>query len=141
MKSPLVKLLRRLPVAITSRYCRLRLAMRSWGFAHILLICLLGALACRTASAQIRDRTIQQYVHTAWGEKEGAPSGILALAQTQDGYLWLGTISGLYRFDGVSFDNLSHDRERSFRLVGCIRYWRRLMTILGSASVTERSAA
>jgi ligand-binding sensor domain-containing protein len=37
------------------------------------------------------DRTIAQFVHTAWGEKEGAPAGILALAQTTDGYLWLGT--------------------------------------------------
>jgi signal transduction histidine kinase/ligand-binding sensor domain-containing protein len=50
------------------------------------------------------ERTIQQYVHTAWGDKEGAPSGILALAQTSDGYLWIGTIDGLYRFDGVSFE-------------------------------------
>src|SRR5207244_603820 len=46
----------------------------------------------------------KQLVHTAWGEKEGAPGGILALAQTQDGYLWLGTSSGLYRFDGASFE-------------------------------------
>jgi signal transduction histidine kinase/ligand-binding sensor domain-containing protein len=78
--------------------------MRPGPVAHTLLICLLGVLACRTASAQSRDRTIKQFVHTAWGEKEGAPYGILALAQTQDGYLWLGTITGLYRFDGVSFE-------------------------------------
>src|SRR5262249_53428891 len=39
----------------------------------------------------------------AWTAKDGAPSGIRALAQTVDGYLWLGTRSGLYRFDGVSF--------------------------------------
>jgi ligand-binding sensor domain-containing protein len=50
------------------------------------------------------DRTIQQYVHTAWGDKEGAPSGILALAQTTDGYLWIGGVDGLYRFDGISFE-------------------------------------
>src|SRR6476661_3067419 len=52
------------------------------------------------------DRTIAQFVHTAWGEKEGAPGGIRALAQTPDGYLWLGTTaSGLWRFDGVRFES------------------------------------
>jgi len=52
------------------------------------------------------DRTIAQFVHTAWGEKEGAPAGIRALAQTPDGYLWLGTgASGLWRFDGVRFES------------------------------------
>ena len=50
------------------------------------------------------NRTIAQYVHTAWGQKEGAPSGVLALAQTADGFLWLGCVDGLYRFDGVSFE-------------------------------------
>ena len=80
------------------------LARRPGEVAHTLLICLLGVLTCRIASAQIRDRTLQQFVHAAWGEKEGAPGGILALAQTQDGYLWLGTSNGLYRFDGVSFE-------------------------------------
>lgn len=50
------------------------------------------------------DRTIAQYVHTSWSAKEGAPGGALALAQTKDGYLWVGGNLGLYRFDGVSFE-------------------------------------
>src|SRR5580704_10082006 len=104
MRSALVRLLRRLRMAITSGYYPIRLATRPWGIGHILSICLLGVLICPTVAAQIDDRTIKQFVHTTWGEKEGAPYGILALAQTQDGYLWLGTISGLYRFDGVSFE-------------------------------------
>ena len=32
---------------------------------------------------------------------------IQALAQTKDGYLWLGTPGGLYRFDGVTFEHYS----------------------------------
>lgn len=56
------------------------------------------------------DRTITQFVHTKWGPKEGAPSPIQALAQDTDGYLWLGTPSGLYRFDGVMFERFEpHD--------------------------------
>ena len=47
---------------------------------------------------------LSQYVHTGWTQNEGAPiPGINALAQTADGYLWLGTWHGLWRFDGLRF--------------------------------------
>jgi ligand-binding sensor domain-containing protein len=42
--------------------------------------------------------------HDFWGFKENAPQGATGLAQTSDGYLWLGTATGLYRFDGVRFE-------------------------------------
>jgi len=41
--------------------------------------------------------------HTSWTIRDGAPGNITALAQTPDGYLWLGTPLGLYRFDGTQF--------------------------------------
>jgi signal transduction histidine kinase/ligand-binding sensor domain-containing protein len=45
---------------------------------------------------------VSQYAHTAWKIRDGFAEGsILSLAQTPDGYLWLGTAFGLYRFDGV----------------------------------------
>jgi signal transduction histidine kinase/ligand-binding sensor domain-containing protein len=50
------------------------------------------------------DRTITQFHHTTWTSKEGAPAVILSIAQTTDGYLWLGSLSGLFRFDGVRFE-------------------------------------
>jgi signal transduction histidine kinase/ligand-binding sensor domain-containing protein len=61
------------------------------------------------------DRVISQYVHTAWGEKEGAPSGVLAMAQTEDGYLWTGGVGGLYRFDGIRFERM--DSETVYALM------------------------
>lgn len=48
-------------------------------------------------------RPITQLVHTTWTAKVGAPTETRALAQTTDGYLWLGTVTGLVRFDGVRF--------------------------------------
>src|SRR5229473_8194451 len=40
--------------------------------------------------------------HTAGPVRGGFSKGtIVAIAQTQDGYLWLGTEFGLFRFDGV----------------------------------------
>jgi signal transduction histidine kinase len=45
---------------------------------------------------------ISQYAHTAWTVRDGFSLGnIYAMAQTPDGYLWLGGEFGLYRFDGV----------------------------------------
>ena len=41
--------------------------------------------------------------HMKWMGRDGAPGNIAALAQTTDGYLWLGTPLGLYRFDGLDF--------------------------------------
>src|SRR5262245_26769561 len=45
---------------------------------------------------------VSQYAHTAWKIREGfTQSPINAIAQTRDGYLWLGTGYGLFRFDSV----------------------------------------
>src|SRR5262249_184581 len=45
-----------------------------------------------------------QYIFDSWTSEEGLPQNtVMAIAQTSDGYLWLGTEEGLARFDGVSF--------------------------------------
>lgn len=40
----------------------------------------------------------------SWAVRDGAPADIWAMAQGADGFLWLGTGTGLYRFDGVRFE-------------------------------------
>ena len=48
------------------------------------------------------DADISQYAHTSWKIRDGFLKGyVLSIAQTPDGYLWLGTERGLFRFDGV----------------------------------------
>jgi len=51
------------------------------------------------------NKRITQYMHTSWRIQDGsAPSGIEAISQTLDGYLWFSSDSqGIYRFDGVRF--------------------------------------
>ncbi len=82
----------------------------SWarGELHLLLRALEFwlALVLLSAAAAALDpsRQISQYGHTAWriqdGDLSGAPH---AITQTKDGYLWIGTETGLVRFDGVRF--------------------------------------
>jgi signal transduction histidine kinase/ligand-binding sensor domain-containing protein len=61
------------------------------------------ALGCsRSVSALDPTLDVNQYAHTAWFVREGFAQGrVNAIEQTPDGYLWLGTESGLTRFDGV----------------------------------------
>src|SRR5262245_54846724 len=61
-------------------------------------------LVPRPASALEPKTRITQYRHTAWRVEDGAlESAPNAIAQTADGYIWIGTGSGLVRFDGVRF--------------------------------------
>jgi PAS domain S-box-containing protein len=64
---------------------------------------LAGMLIARTCAFALNPGLdVSQYAHTAWKIRDGFAKGsIIAIAQTPDGYLWLGTAFGLYRFDGV----------------------------------------
>jgi len=64
---------------------------------------LLILLSSVSLFASVRELRLDQLVHTSWTAQAGAPGAIHALAQTADGYLWLGTDAGLFRFDGVRF--------------------------------------
>ena len=54
------------------------------------------------------NRTLSQYVHDSWGVDRGfVNETVSAIAQTPDGYLWIGTDKGLIRFDGFNFEKIS----------------------------------
>ncbi len=61
-------------------------------------------LAARPAPAA--PEGFADYHHTQWTAADGVPPGIAAMAQTRDGWLWLGTADGLYRFDGLAFERM-----------------------------------
>ena len=56
------------------------------------------------ASGPDPNRPIKQMRHTLWNEASGLSGVVYSLAQTADGFLWIGTSTGLYRFDGVKFE-------------------------------------
>jgi signal transduction histidine kinase/ligand-binding sensor domain-containing protein len=85
-------------------------------WARILLVVVLFPGA-RPAAALPPKLSLSQIQHTAWTVKQGAPGDIWALAQSPDGFLLLGTGSGLYRFDGVTFERVipSNQSDPGFR--------------------------
>jgi len=77
-------------------------------FTVLYLTCamlLLGASRSAAATAP-PGRLLADYTHTAWNGLQGAPSDVMKFAQTSDGWLWMATPTGLFRFDGVSFERM-----------------------------------
>ena len=72
--------------------------------AHARAVVLVASVVacCPCALALDPSLDINQYAHNAWTIRDGFfNSAIHTIAQTPDGYLWLGTELGLLRFDGV----------------------------------------
>lgn len=70
-----------------------------------LLIAAAFALCCTgAATAEAPGQGISRFLHATWTSKDGVPAMVQALAQGPDGYIWVGTGNGLYRFDGVTFE-------------------------------------
>jgi len=77
------------------------------------------ALVCSASLAQALDpnRILSQYMREHWGSERGFTGGsVTALAQTSDGYLWIGTEKGLIRFDGMSFRNFPQATPTAFAI-------------------------
>jgi ligand-binding sensor domain-containing protein/tRNA A-37 threonylcarbamoyl transferase component Bud32 len=50
------------------------------------------------------QKKVTQYTLNSWKTERGLPNNtVLAIAQDHSGYLWLGTMEGLVRFDGMNF--------------------------------------
>jgi hypothetical protein len=74
----------------------------SIGRVPLAALCAMLLAWCARARALDAALDVDQYAHTAWKAREGFIRGTVhAMAQTPDGYLWLGTDFGLTRFDGV----------------------------------------
>jgi len=71
----------------------------------VLLVILAGLFAPWRCEASLDpSKEIGQYVRQDWNTETGLPqSSVQAIAQTADGYLWIGTEAGLVRFDGFRF--------------------------------------
>lgn len=74
------------------------------GMRWLVRMLLLGYLLTSRALALDPQKALTQYQRRVWQSEQGLPQNtVLAICQTRDGYLWLGTQEGLARFDGVRF--------------------------------------
>src|SRR5579871_2566187 len=55
-------------------------------------------------------RAVTEYASSTWTQSDGLPADMVrCLAQTSDGFLWVGTDEGLARFDGYEFTVFNKD--------------------------------
>jgi len=80
------------------------------------------AFACYAHAEGIRPpdsgafEPLGQQVLTTWTTDQGLPQNFIrAITQTQDGFLWIGTMNGLVRFDGLRFRAPGPDMPAALR--------------------------
>jgi signal transduction histidine kinase/ligand-binding sensor domain-containing protein len=77
---------------------------------RLTLLASIAVALCGCCLSQPLNRPIRSLYHTVWKVRDGVPNDIVAIQQTRDGYLWLGTGEGLFRFDGVRFERYEPNR-------------------------------
>ncbi|GGZ09989.1 hypothetical protein ACFFTM_17230 [Pseudoduganella plicata] len=70
------------------------------------LLLLLITLAWPAFAVAAPRPLLNDYTHQAWTELDGAPVSVTKFAQGSDGWLWIGSPTGLYRYDGVRFERV-----------------------------------
>lgn len=95
---------RRENASATCRRCREE--RKSSGIARICVLFAILVFCCREKGAAF-DFTchISQYGYSVWRVQDGCFGGATptSITQTKDGYICVGTVAGLYRFDVVRF--------------------------------------
>jgi signal transduction histidine kinase/ligand-binding sensor domain-containing protein len=76
-----------------------------WGAARLPAQNTRWHAAQKSKLAPAAAQPLEDMAHMGWTRRDGAPSDVAALAQTKDGYLWIGSTFGLYRFDGTRFQS------------------------------------
>ena len=80
-----------------------------------LLAGLAASYFASTAQALDPNREISQYIRDQWSAEQGFPGlTVYAIAETDDGYLWIGAEEGLVRFDGLNFRLFNHANSPVF---------------------------
>lgn len=79
--------------------------MRTWRLGMIACSCALAFAFGHAEKATAQTRLLDEYAVTSWTDEEGLFGGwIVGLTQDPNGFLWVGTVSGLLRFDGLNFE-------------------------------------
>jgi len=104
--------LRSLPLnASPSPFCALTSTSVGWRWSiSIIATGILPILSCASLFALNPCQPLDHLYHSSWDARNGLNGTVTTLAQTTDGFLWVGTTDGLYRFDGISFERYGAQR-------------------------------
>lgn len=84
--------------------------------ARVVVCAALAWPAAVRVRAAASDKSLDQYVRRVWQFEQGLPqNSVLAITQTDDGYLWVATQEGVARFDGVKFTVYSTATSPAFK--------------------------
>lgn len=75
-------------------------------WAALRLIGLSAALITLSLSTCATELSVSDFQRATWTAKDGVPSDVWVMAQTYDGWLWLGGPYGLSKFDGVRVEEV-----------------------------------
>ena len=76
---------------------------KSWAFRFAGLPLCLFAIALSAVAGPVAGSNAP-FIVDSWSAESGLPdSEVISIIQAHDGYLWLGTLHGLVRFDGTKF--------------------------------------
>ena len=92
--------------------------LRALHTLFVAVLCLLPASALPAQSAKILAGSAGEWNSTSESlqSQNGLPGEtVQAFAQTPDGYLWVGTSEGLFRYDGANYEHFSHENTPSMR--------------------------
>jgi diguanylate cyclase (GGDEF)-like protein len=83
------------------------------------LLLLLAVLAGREARALDPERRVEEYTITGWTMEDGLPHNLVQrVAQSPEGFLWIGTWEGAARFNGRGFTTFDAHTVPGIDLVG-----------------------
>lgn len=84
-----------------------------------LLLLMLGLMAVSNSRALDPEHHVSEYTITDWTMEEGLPHNLVfALAQDDEGYLWIGSWEGAARFNGRSFTAFDERKLKGVPLIG-----------------------
>jgi ligand-binding sensor domain-containing protein len=87
-------------------------------FAWVVLTSLISSWFC--LPDLLAQETLSTMFHRGWTARDGAPNNIETISPGMDGFLWIASDDGLYRFDGNSFERMQLPPNLQGRAVGSV---------------------
>ena len=107
----------------------------------LVVLMIVPCLRCPSSLGQTPASENLQVGHDSWTFKEGAPAEVTCLAQTNDGFLWLGGPNGLFRFDGTRFEPFSSPSGDRLLSTNLFALFAPRLAASGSATRSEASVS